>query len=391
MTDPVKLLVLSKDDTLFVDGDGVQGDARRRHIRYAEVLREVYGPASEIRIITYTKRRSGSYHDIPSPGLALFGTNSLHRATYLLDICRLLPRVVSDGWRPTAITTQTPWEEGIVGALLARLWKVRFLPQVHFDIMSPDWLKEHPLNPSRRLISRHTLNSADRIRVVSGTMKERLSTYLGARHPQIEVIRVGVNFTPSELSKEEAKKRLNLNLADRSLVLFVGRLTAQKNLLLWLDVASDILADLPETQFAIAGSGEMEGQLRQIITERGQTHRIHMLGPVGHTRLPDLYAAADIFLLSSHYEGSPRVVLEAAFAGVPTVSTRSGLEDLIEDQKSGFLINLGDREGLVSATKRLLLDSALRAHLGREAQQSCEAQFGLDALAARLARHWAGE
>jgi glycosyltransferase involved in cell wall biosynthesis len=200
-----------------------------------------------------------------------------------------------------------------------------------------------------------------------------------------------VNFTPSELSKEEAKKRLNLNLADRSLVLFVGRLTAQKNLLLWLDVASDILADLPETQFAIAGSGEMEGQLRQIITERGQTHRIHMLGPVGHTRLPDLYAAADIFLLSSHYEGSPRVVLEAAFAGVPTVSTRSGLEDLIEDQKSGFLINLGDREGLVSATKRLLLDSALRAHLGREAQQSCEAQFGLDALAARLARHWAGE
>src|SRR5262249_53679368 len=118
MPEPLRLLSLGKDPTLFEDGVGVQGDARQRHIRYREVMRSLLGTESDIRIVTYTTRRSGNRFDEPTPGLRLYGTASIHRTTYLADCARIIRQILKSGWAPTAITTQTPWEEGGLGALL---------------------------------------------------------------------------------------------------------------------------------------------------------------------------------------------------------------------------------------------------------------------------------
>lgn len=391
MPEPVRLLVLSKDSTLFAQGGAVQGDARRRHIRYTERLRELYGAESEIRIVAYTRRRSGHRRDCPAPGLRLYGTYSLHRATYLADTIATLPTVLADGWRPTAVTTQTPWEEGCLGAVLAPALGAAFMPQMHFDMLSDEWRRERLLNRVNQALGLWSLRRATRIRVVSEPLRIKVSARLGLDPSAIDVIPVGVNFTPSKLSKAAARARLDPRLADHPVVLFVGRLTAQKNLPLWLDVANDILKVRPETRFVIVGGGELDAELRGVIAARGQTDRILMHGPLGHESLPDVYAAADLFLLTSHYEGFGRVILEAAFAGAPSVATRcSGPEDIIDDAVSGFLTERGDRAALVAKSLEILSDDARRDAMGLEALRLAHERFGLDALADRLSRHWAG-
>lgn len=391
MTEPVRLLVLSKDHTLFTGGGAVQGDSRRRHIRYAEVLRSLYGPDSDIRIIALTRRASGHRYDEPAPGLRVYGTASLHRATYMADVMALLPKVMADGWRPTAITTQTPWEEGVIGAVAARMTGAAFLPQLHFDMFSPDWLREKKANRINRAIGSRVLASATRARAVSEPLRANLVRHLGLDRDAIEIIPVGVNFERSALSPDEAKRRLDPRLVGRPVVLFVGRLTAQKNLPLWLDVADEILRTAPDTRFVMIGDGELRAALQATVDGRGQGEVILLPGPVGHERLPDVYAASDIFLLSSDYEGFGRVVLEAGFAAVPSVATRcSGPEDIIEDGVSGLLTPVGDRPALVSACLSLLANPARRAAMGEAALQSAHARFGLDALATRLSHYWAG-
>lgn len=389
MPEPIRLLVLSKDETLFADGDAVQGDARRRHIRYAQELRAVHGPDSEIRIITYTRRGSGHRRDDPAPGLKLYGTNSIHRASYMAGVCALLPAALADGWRPTAITVQTPWEEGFIGLLAAVALKCGFVPQLHFDLLSTSWRREKPLNPLLQILALQVLRASSRIRVVSSALKVNIAGRLGIDSGIIDVIPVGVNFEPSGLPAAEARRRIDPRIADHPVVLFVGRLTPSKDLRLWLDVAADVLASAPETRFLIVGDGEQADELRSIIAGRGLADQIIMTGAIGHERLPAVYAAADIFLLTSSHEGFGRVVLEAALAGVPSISTRcSGPADIIEDGETGLIVEIGDRPALVAATLQLLRDPVKRQVMGQSARRAVENRFGLDALASLLVQHW---
>src|SRR5688572_12249379 len=114
------VLALSKDPTLFESKARPHiGDARERHMFYAHRLRLRF-PGSELRIVTYTPRAQPTVQDKPCNGLHLFGTSSIHRATYVLGLLRRLPLVLADGWRPDVVTVQTPWEEGVIGFLAAR-------------------------------------------------------------------------------------------------------------------------------------------------------------------------------------------------------------------------------------------------------------------------------
>lgn len=81
---------------------------------------------------------------------------------------------------------------------------------------------------------------------------------------------------------------------------------------------------------------------------------------------------ADVFVLSSRYEGWGIVLLEAMAAGIPTVSFRCqwGPEEMISDGEDGILVEREDIDALATALGRILRDPLLRYHLGRDAEQS---------------------
>ena len=386
----LKVLILGKDPSLFNTQEEKHiGDARRRHIFYCLRLRERF-PGSEIRILTYTPSKSGINFDAPCEGLQLYGTASLHRATYALDLLRTLPRVLSDGWRPDILTVQTPWEEGVAGCLVSKWIGASFVPQLHFDLFSQDWAAEHWLNPWRKRVAKQMLRCAQRVRVVSEALRENVAKECGIPLGRILVAPVGVNLVRALGGKREFKARILPSIAERKVVLFVGRLCAQKNLGLWVDVAQQIARQHPDVAFVIVGDGPEEGTMRERVRDIGLDNRFFFLGRKMHEELPQIYAAADVFLLTSHYEGFGRVVLESMLSSVPVVSTAcTGPEDLVEQGITGHLLPRGDAEGLARAVSRILTDTSKAEAIGKAGSVRAQAMFSLDTLTERLIDVWA--
>lgn len=386
----IKILIFSKDPSLFYDEKSVNpGDSRLRHIFYVNQLRQRY-PGSEIRVITYTPRKIKSRFEEPCDGFCLYGTRSIHRIMYMIDLVRLSILVLSKGWRPDIITVQTPWEEGVIGCFLSRILNAKFLPQLHFDLFSSEWIAESLLNPWRFFISKKVLKSADGIRVVSTLLSKKLVDNFSIDYDRIYVAPVGVNFSPIQCSKRDAKLNLSGSLIDCSTVLFVGRVCSVKNLPLWVEVASIVSSSITNVRFIVVGDGPEMLSLKQKINDLHLQSKFILFGTQSHELMPTFYAAADVFLLTSHYEGFGRVVLESFLSGVPVVSTDCiGPKELIEDGENGYLCSSGDVKGLAGHIVDLLTNQAKAKSMGESGRKKILEKYSLTALTDRIIDTWA--
>jgi glycosyltransferase involved in cell wall biosynthesis len=102
-----------------------------------------------------------------------------------------------------------------------------------------------------------------------------------------------------------------------------------------------------------------------------------------------LYQTADIFVLTSDWEGTPNVVMEAMACGLVVVATRvGGVPELIEDGETGFLIEPGDLENLVKVLVELIEHPDLRASMGAAARQHIVENYDLTTLPRTIANFY---
>jgi glycosyltransferase involved in cell wall biosynthesis len=126
----------------------------------------------------------------------------------------------------------------------------------------------------------------------------------------------------------------------------------------------------------IVGNGPKRGALIRQSQELDLTDRIEFRGLVQD--MSAVYDEADIFVLTSDWEGTPNVVLEAMASGVPVVSTDVGdVKELIEDGVSGFLVGADAEDQLVRRVRCLIEDSALRHTIADSARRRVEAKFSV--------------
>jgi glycosyltransferase involved in cell wall biosynthesis len=159
--------------------------------------------------------------------------------------------------------------------------------------------------------------------------------------------------------------------ADELLILFVGRLVEKKG-------CQDLLqafALLPEvlrlrTALWIIGEGNQRRDLEDAAKNFGIDHKVRFWGAISNRRLPDFYAAADLFVApsieasSGDTEGLGVVLLEAFAGRACVVATRTGgISSVVSDNVTGLLVDQRDPKALAGAMARLLLDSSLRAQL----------------------------
>lgn len=167
--------------------------------------------------------------------------------------------------------------------------------------------------------------------------------------------------------------------------LFVGagRLAPQKDWATLVEAAA--LYSGPPARWLIAGSGDLEGELRRLIAQRDLTGTVTLLG-LRHD-VPDLLAAADALVLSSHYEGLPNIVLEALALGTPVIATAVGAcPDLVADD-AGFLVPPRRPDELARAMEKLaLLDPADRAAMGAAGRARIDEQYSAPAVMAQWCR-----
>jgi glycogen(starch) synthase len=174
----------------------------------------------------------------------------------------------------------------------------------------------------------------------------------------------------------------------RPRVLFVGRLAPQKGVHT-LVAAAGLLED-PSVRVLLVGDGPERKALEREAERIDAGDRVRFLGFFAHERLPAAMAHADLLVLPSVYEELGTVLLEAMWAGLPIVASRTGgIPDVIEDGVNGLLVPPGEPEALASVIDRVLADRALAYRLSEGAQKRGK-DYDWEVLAGRVLQVYRG-
>ena len=173
---------------------------------------------------------------------------------------------------------------------------------------------------------------------------------------------------------------------DARLLLSVGRMATKKGFHVLMEALPGILAT--GAHVVLAGGGDLLPNLQR--QAAGFEGRLHLPGPVLRDTLPDLYRAADLFVLPAvhdskgNVDGLPNVILEAMASGLPVVASGiSGIPLAVEDGRTGLLVPERDPAALAAALRRLLADRELARGMGERGRRKAEAELTWDAVASR--------
>lgn len=170
-------------------------------------------------------------------------------------------------------------------------------------------------------------------------------------------------YNPVDL---QDKKGLALNSEKKRRIVSVARLMKQKNQFMLLDAFAQIKKEFPDYTLTIYGEGPFRTKLEQKIKELALEDSVQLPGQVQNVF--DCIADAELFVLSSDFEGMPNALIEAMCLGLPVISTKvSGATDLIQDGVNGMLTDVGDTGKLVECMKCMLVDSELRQSCAQKA------------------------
>jgi len=176
--------------------------------------------------------------------------------------------------------------------------------------------------------------------------------------------------------------RAALGIAPNALlILTVGRLTEQKGHRYLVDAIPALIAEFPEARFVWAGDGPLYTELCERLQQLKLADQVLMLGK--RNDIPELLAAADLFVLPSLFEGLPLVVLEALAAGVPVIATRAGgTSEIFTDESQGMLVAPGDAKALATAIGLALRQPELRSNWAQAGRARFKAAFSATRMAA---------
>lgn len=170
----------------------------------------------------------------------------------------------------------------------------------------------------------------------------------------------------------------------------VGRLHAQKRVDRMIDLVARLRRRL-EVRLVVCGDGPLRAELEARAAERGVAQWVRFLGFVEN---PYRWMAhADLYLLTSDYEGLPNALIEAQGLGIPAVATDCdyGPREVVEPGETGLLVPPDDADALATAVESLLADPERRARMGRAARQRARERYAAGPVVRRLEDHLRGE
>ena len=276
-------------------------------------------------------------------------------------------------WRPDVLCSML-WSTKTMVVILGRLLKTKV---VLVESGSPLRTLENRKHKSFTFFYRKkTYRFADVVVAVSkGSAQATKELY---RLREVEAIHNGIDIEEIRTKSKVAGDALHEYFYDNVTVLVAtGRLSKVKGYKYLLEAFS-IVNKTTEARLIIVGDGNLKDELWQIAKSLGIDQKIDIVGerePYGYMR------HADIFVLSSLYEGFAIVLLEAASLGLPIVSTdcNYGPNEIIENGRSGLLVPVADSAKLASSIIRLVEDKKLRSSLALEAEKRSE-YFTLDRM-----------
>jgi glycosyltransferase involved in cell wall biosynthesis len=220
-------------------------------------------------------------------------------------------------------------------------------------------------------IEKKLIHRSDEITTVAQSVSQELLSY-GLKKGRIKVMGNGV---------DDQLYYPNTNNSDSPYILYSGRLDYRKGLFDLIDSCKKICTVHPEVFVYITGKGILLDKLKNRVKHNGLQDNFRFLGFVSRERLVELYQHATVYVIPSHYEGLPTVLLEAMACGCPIVATSvSGNLDVLTSGHDGLLIPPKSPDNMADAVIRLLDDPNLRKKLGINAYNTIKKRFTWDII-----------
>ncbi len=224
----------------------------------------------------------------------------------------------------------------------------------------------------RRRLERCISRRFHRIVCVSEAIRDYIPSTVGICAERLATIHNGI----ADASSPERRARETLTFVT------VGRLDAIKNQAMMLHAFARLATVTVPTRLLIAGDGPERSRLEQLCEQLGIASKVDFLG--FRADVGPVLAQADVFLLSSRYEGISIALLEAMRAGLPAVATRvGGIAETVHDGATGFMVNADDVDGFGSCMRQLAESPDLRRRLGAAARNLQRAEFSRQAMLQR--------
>jgi len=218
------------------------------------------------------------------------------------------------------------------------------------------------LKPIWSFMRRYLYRNLDAVVALTRETCDWLSQYTNARH--IVLIPNMINYP---LQSNLPLIPVPIKSGASKLVLAVGRLSHQKGFSGLIEAFSHLSTEFPEWSLVILGEGPERDALLEQAVEARLGDRISLPGQAGN--VGEWYEAADIYVMSSNYEGFPNALLEAMAYGLPAISMdcETGPRDIIHHEVNGLLVPLGDMTTLSQSLYRLMNDESLRRRYAKYA------------------------
>lgn len=276
--------------------------------------------------------------------------------------------------KPTLLLA-SDWRPGLVILLVSKLLGIPFAVSAYGTevfIAGGNWLS--------RTLAGYVFQQATVVLSISHYTKELLCDF-GVDPAKVQVVTLGVDSDKWQATANEvAKIKQRYKLQGKQVILTLARLTARKGHDVILRALPAIFAAHPNAVYVIAGTGENEANLRQLVEELGLTQRVIFTGFVPDAEKAALYSACDVYALLSRQEGIQVegfgiTLLEASACARPVVAGRhGGVVDAMKDGITGLLVEPDDVDGVAEAIKSLLGDEAYARRLGENGRKHVETQ-----------------
>lgn len=295
----MKILMISRDPKAVQKDSAVYGRLKK----YAESLEELHV------VVLSEGETLGSFRD---GNLSIYPAFSKSKFSAFIKARNTAFKIAAKN-TINLVTSQDPFEAGVLALMLKRKFKVKLHIQIHTDLFSPYFLRLSLKNKFHVLLAKSVLRHADSIRVVSQRIKDSLRGL--NLQPSVDI-----EIKPIEVDIEKIKNApVTIDLHQKypqfkKIVLMIGRLEKEKNYELALEAFNEFSKKYSDIGLVIIGEGSGARKIERNVMWEGWTNDVY-----------SYMKTADLFLHTSWYEGYGLVLKEAEVVGLPIISTDVGI------------------------------------------------------------------
>lgn len=274
------------------------------------------------------------------------------------------------------IHAHLPWA-GIAARFVGRMTRVPVLYTEHN--------KQERYHFATRKLNLATMGWLSRLIPVSVDVEESVRKYKRGIDAIVQTIPNGVNvdhFRPDEGHRHKVRNQLGIPI-DAPVIMTIAVFRVQKRLDIWMEVAAKIIKSRPDAHFIIVGDGPLKEQLYQKRKELSLESVVHMVGL--QTDVRPYLGSADIFMISSVFEGLPIALLEAMSAALPVVSTSAGgIKEVVRHEIEGLLCDVDTPFNLAEHALWLMNNPHEATTLGKASRNRVQNTFSMNRMVASL-------